>query len=121
MEPFTARTVRGSGRGRHMGIPTINLHLQDIPEDMREGVYAAWVTMGNHRYAAALHYGPRPVHGDTPSCEVHLLDTEIASVPGSIRIHPVEFLRKVRDFPDEAALIAAIHNDIAHARTILTS
>lgn len=102
-----------------MGTPTLNLELHDIPDDLKEGIYACTVIIDNQIYNAAMHYGPRPVHQDTPSCEVHLLDETISDTPGMITVNIVEYLRPVLDFPSEAALIAQIGDDIAKARGIL--
>lgn len=102
-----------------MGTPTLNLNLLDVPSDLKEGIYACMVIIDDATYEAAMHYGPRPVHKDTRSCEVHLLDETISDTPGMITVDIVECLRPVLDFPSEAALIAQIGDDIAKARGIL--
>lgn len=119
--PFTATVIKGSGRGKGMGIPTINLSLSDVPKDMQEGIYAAFVIMDGHKLKSALHYGPRPVHKDVPSLEVHLIDDMISDVPKQMEIHVITRLRDVRDFPSEQALVAQILEDIAQTRAILNA
>lgn len=116
---FVAHVIIGSGRGKGMGTPTLNLDLHDIPDDLKEGIYACKAIIDDQTYNAAMHYGPRPVHKDSPSCEVHLLDETINDAPETITVEIVEYVRPVRDFPSEAALIAQIGNDIQRARGIL--
>jgi len=118
---FIARTIKGSGRGKEMGTPTINLGLSDVPAELQEGIYAARVIIGNETYNAAMHYGPRPVHKDVPSCEVHILDAMIEEVPETIEIEPVAFIRPVLDFPTEEALMVQIADDITRIRGILSA
>jgi len=64
--PYSLRGVvqRGEGRGRTIGIPTINLAAPDarklLPPD---GVYAARVVWRGSRYDAMMNQGPRPTFG----------------------------------------------------------
>jgi len=116
---FSASVITGSGRGKGMGTPTLNLDLADIPGDLKEGIYACKVIINDAIYDAAMHYGPRPVHKDTASCEVHLLDETMSDAPAMIAVEIAAYLRPVQDFPSEAALIAQINDDIAKARGIL--
>lgn len=106
-----------------MGTPTLNLDLGDVPTDLKEGIYACKVSLDDKTYNAAMHYGPRPVHKDTPSCEVHILDTMIKPLTQTptptLTVTVIAYLRPVLDFPTEAALIAQIADDIAKARGIL--
>lgn len=119
--PFSlkARTVRGAGRGKGLGTPTINLELEDIPASLQEGIYACIVTLEERRVQAAMHYGPRPVFKDTTSCEVHLLDTKIENAPESLEVEIVAYLREVRDFPSVEDLRKQIDEDIVKTRAIL--
>src|SRR5439155_1371848 len=79
MLPFTPELA---GRGRTIGIPTINLAPPDprklLPPD---GVYAVWVDVGERetgsgkRYGGMMNQGPRPTFGVTArALEIHLFD-----------------------------------------------
>lgn len=116
---FTARIVTGSGRGKIIGIPTLNLDLRDIPLSFTEGIYACFARLADKWIPAVLHYGPRPVFHDTPSCEVHLLDKNAPPPVGSITVAIAGILRPVRDFPSEDALLEQIRQDRADARAML--
>ncbi len=116
---FTARVIRGSGRGKTIGFPTINMHLEDIPRDLRTGIYACRVTLNGVPYPGAMHFGPRPVFKDAPSCEIHLIDAAIKDVPETITVEVIEYVRDVRNFSDAAALSAQLRRDIDLIRGML--
>jgi riboflavin kinase/FMN adenylyltransferase len=118
---FEAHTITGAGRGRKIGIPTLNLDLSDIPATFQEGIYACYVHINSQVYTGALHYGPRPVFKDSIACEVHLLDTELTSFPTNVQIQIVQKIREVQDFPSQEALIAQIEQDIGQIQTILSN
>jgi FAD synthase len=69
---FKTITVQGHGRGKDLGFPTIN--MQVLPEmvlGMKEGIYAARVTISGQNqgaaYGGALYYGPGPRRRDARS------------------------------------------------------
>lgn len=118
---FFAHVIQGSGRGKGMGTPTLNVDLGDVPSDLEEGIYACKVMVDDGIWNGAMHYGPRPVHKDTKSCEVHILDEELLEAPESIDVEVVGYLRPVLDFASEEALIAQIADDIEKARGMLSA
>lgn len=118
---FSARTVRGAGRGRGLKVPTINMDLSDAPKSLEHGIYVCRVGLDGKSYDGALHYGPRLVFNDSESLEVHVLDSHIDDVPERIDIVILARIRDVRDFPDAEALKAAIADDIRITRGILAS
>lgn len=117
--PFIARVITGSGRGKTLGTPTLNVDLADVPTDMKEGIYACWAKLPGGWMKGALHYGPRPVFKDTPSCEVYLLDIHIEEAPHSMTIAPVGYIRPVEDFPSPEALMERIAEDVTSAHAML--
>lgn len=116
---FTAKVVRGSSRGKTIGFPTINVSLDDVPGDLRSGIYACRITLRGTVYPGALHYGPRPVFNDSPSCEVHIIDSVVDRVPETVDIEIIEYIRDVQNFPDAASLAAQLRRDIDQIRGML--
>ncbi len=116
---FEAKCVRGKGRGKQLGFPTINLRVPDgLPLDY--GIYACWVEAGGRRYPAALHYGPVPVFGQAEaSLEVHLLDTTVDHPPDAVRVGVVRWIRPVQDFPSPEALRKQMEQDVQACRQAL--
>lgn len=115
----TAHTVSGSGRGRVLGFPTMNLVVDDGALPLH-GVYAVRVD----GRPAVCHLGPRPTFKDaTPTFEVFVLDAVLPAVAKgtSVQVDFVARLRDIQSFPDGAALHAQIEADIAAVRVIIQS
>lgn len=115
----SALVVRGRGRGKAIGIPTINLELAAAPAGMRHGIYAATVRVGHEEYMGAVHFGSRPVFRDSEALEVHIIDEVIAEAPPTIDLTIIGFLREVGDFTSVDQLVRSIQGDIATARAML--
>jgi riboflavin kinase/FMN adenylyltransferase len=114
--------TRGVGRGRTIGVPTINLPLPDgrklLPPD---GVYAVWVTTADgRRYGGMMNQGSRPTFGVMErGLEVHLFDFAGEPYGESVWVEWVQRLRDVRVFPSREALIEQLTQDRAAARASL--
>lgn len=115
---FTARVIKGAGRGRAMGSPTINLDPADAPRALPEGIYACSVILLQEELPAALHYGPPIFFSDTTTCEVHVIDRDIERVPDAVIVRVTQFLRPIRNFDSLDDLRAQIQADIAAVRAL---
>lgn len=116
---FSAKTQTGSGRGKTLSVPTVNVSLSDVPRQLEHGIYACRVFVGDTQYNGAMHYGPRPVFNDSISCEVHLINETIDTLPETVAIEPVQRIRNVQDFKSAEALTKQMQKDIAEIRDIL--
>jgi len=113
--------VPGTGTGRRLGFPTINLRPFEretlVPAD---GVYLCRVDVIGRTFDALLNIGHRPTFGgETRTIEAHLLDVELAESPRIAVFRLVDRLRPERRFDNPAALASQISDDVAVARTIL--
>jgi len=113
--------VRGEGRGRTLGFPTVNIAVPDrrklLPPD---GVYAVRVEWAGGRSDAMMHMGPRPTFGDArATLEAHLFDTAPDLYGTRIKVSWIARLRDVRAFPGPDALRAQLHQDRAAALAVL--
>ena len=122
-----APVERGAGRGRTIGVPTINLTPPDprklLPPD---GVYAVWVETGNRepgngkRYGGVMNQGPRPTFGVTArALEAHLFDFAGDLYGETVTVEWVRRLRDVQTFPSRQALVDQIERDAVAARSVL--
>jgi riboflavin kinase/FMN adenylyltransferase len=98
---LSGRVVKGAGRGRLIGVPTINLGgpppEKALPPD---GVYAGRVEWQGGVAGAMLNQGPRPTVGDLHrSVEAHLFGFAGDLLGRSVRLEWVERLREIRRFP----------------------
>jgi riboflavin kinase/FMN adenylyltransferase len=120
------KVVRGAGRGRTLGVPTINLAYpgEILP---RPGVYAGRARRidGDPTwFAAAISIGSNPTFtkpGDPELfIEAHLLDFAGDLYDVSMRVAFVAHLREQRRYASVDELVAAIQSDIARTREICT-
>jgi len=121
--PYSVRAVveRGAGRGRTIGVPTINLTSPDprklLPPD---GVYAVRVEIDGKRYGGMMNQGPRPTFGvHARGLEVHLFDFTGDLYGATVTVEWVRRLRDTQTFPSRQVLVDQIERDAVAARAIL--
>ncbi len=124
---ITTRQIRGKGRGKLIGYPTINLEISQVLQGstLQEGIWAAWVVIAGKKYQGALHFGPVPTFGESAkSLEVFLLDAsddDLVGVEGeAIELIPVARLRDIENFDTTEALTAQISRDVEDVRKLLS-
>ncbi|PRY69652.1 riboflavin kinase/FMN adenylyltransferase [Glaciihabitans tibetensis] len=113
--------VHGEKRGRELGYPTANLapDLEGlVPAD---GVYAAWATVGEDRFAAAVSVGNNPTFDGVPEkrVEAHLLDQDLDLYGRTIEVAFVEYVRGMVKYTTVEDLIVQMGKDSDRVRAIL--
>jgi len=129
--------VKGAGRGRTIGVPTINLEAPDprklLPPD---GVYAVRVRIlesgvgsletnpaSNSQileFGGMMNQGPRPTFGEeSRTLEIHLFDFDGELYGAVVDVEWVRRLRAVQAFPSRDALVAQLERDRQAARATL--
>jgi len=125
------RVVRGAGRGRTIGVPTINLESPDarklLPPD---GVYAVRVrilesgaripTPDSRILGGMMNQGARPTFGEPArTLEIHLFDFDGELYGETVHVEWVRRLRDVQAFASRDALVAQLERDRQAARATL--
>ena len=117
----SGRVVRGAGRGRSIGIPTIN--LGGVPQNKLfppDGVYAVWVETPDGRFGGMLNQGPRPTFADAGrAVEAHLFDYDRDLYGAWVRIEWIERLRDTRRFDSPGHLMAQLAEDRVRAAAVI--
>ena len=120
---FRTITVQGKGRGKDLGFPTINMQISpELILGIKEGIYAARVTIDGETYGGALFYGPIPVFGEIEkSLEVYLIDSGFIYVgPGrDIEVELKKYIRPVQDFSSVELMQRQMIQDVAQVREAL--
>jgi len=120
---LSGRVVKGAGRGRTIGVPTVN--LEAVPEALPPyGVYACVVDRvdaegGRALARAVANIGERPTVGAGFSVEAHLFDFDGDLYGQTLRLHLCTRLREERRFEGLEALREQIAKDSAAARAAL--
>lgn len=111
---------RGAGRGRTIGIPTLNLTPPPKKLLPPDGVYAVWASWRGGRCGGMMNQGPRPTFGVAErGFEIHLFDFAGDLYGEMVRVEWVRRLREVRTFPSREALVLQLERDRAAARESL--
>lgn len=116
---YQAKVITGKGRGRRIGVATLNL---EIPADFQYeyGIYAGFVISGRKKEPTVFHYGPVPTFKEMePTLEAHVLDREIIEPPEMMTFELVRYLRPVAVFNSARELMAQVAIDILDAKKYL--
>jgi len=119
---FVSGTVRrGDARGRELGFPTANLRL-DAGCQLRHGIYAVRVGVGERRYGGVASFGRRPTFDNgAVLLEVFLFDFSGDLYGQSIDVAFIGWIRPELKFDSVADLIKRMNEDAREARAILAA
>jgi riboflavin kinase/FMN adenylyltransferase len=111
--------IRGEGRGRELGFPTVNLDCHGVLVPA-QGVYAGAYRVDERSGPVALSVGPAPTFGESSdrkaALEGHLLDMDGDLYGKKVTIAFTRRLRDQQRFPDAQTLAAQIARDVAQVR-----
>jgi riboflavin kinase/FMN adenylyltransferase len=111
--------IRGEGRGRELGFPTVNLDCHGVLVPA-QGVYAGAYRVDERSGPAALSVGPAPTFEEDSdrkaAFEGHLLDMDGDLYGKKVAIAFIRRLRDQQRFPDVETLAAQIARDVAQVR-----
>ncbi|WP_430593377.1 bifunctional riboflavin kinase/FAD synthetase [Humidisolicoccus flavus] len=118
----TGRVVHGEKRGRELGMPTANLSADSSGFVPADGVYAAWASVGDQVYPAAVSIGVNPTFDDVQrrTVEAHLLDVDLDLYGAVMSVEFVEFVRPMVKYEGLDALIAQMQADKQTVAEILS-
>lgn len=110
---YQARVIKGSGQGKKLGFPTINLAINK-KLNLIQGVYLCQLQIKKRKHQGLLHYGPRTIFKEVkPTLEVYILDFDKdIKIKTKIEFKLLKFLRRTIRFKDKKELIKQIKQDI---------
>lgn len=124
---FESTHIKGKGRGKPMGFPTINLKIPDDFE-LKNGIYATKVSIEKKIFKGALHYGPVPTFNEKEkSLEVYLIEItnkdlincDLENLDGKIiKVEIIKYLREIIKFKLVEDLVKQIDEDVKNIQKI---
>ena len=122
---FTSSQVSGAGRGKKIGVPTINMVIPQALS-LDDGIYAATITISNTTFIAAVHLGPVPTYAqEKRSLEAHIIDLEdtknldtLLDTSDSFNVTILKYIRPIQHFSSTEALVQQIQEDVKTVRSI---
>jgi riboflavin kinase/FMN adenylyltransferase len=115
------KVVKGSARGRSIGIPTINLQIPGEKLLPPDGVYAVRVSAAKGSFGGMMNLGGRPTFGEAGRVpEIHMFGASGDWYGDDV---VVEFVARIRDtvrFSGVEALVQQLNRDAESARLALT-
>ncbi|MEQ6391210.1 riboflavin biosynthesis protein RibF [Bacillaceae bacterium S4-13-58] len=108
------KVVLGDQRGRTIGVPTANIHMDGEYFIPRTGVYAVTVEIGGKSFTGMANLGYKPTfHSDKnePILEVHLFDVHKDLYDRNLKVEFHRFIRDEEKFSGIDELIKQIKED----------
>jgi len=117
----TGEVIHGEKRGRELGYPTANIHL-DGHCGLRHGIYAVRVGCGRTRLDGVASFGRRPTFDNgAPLLEIFLFDFKGDLYGQSLDVAFIDFIREELKFASVEALVRQMDDDTARARAALAA
>lgn len=119
---LTGSVVHGEARGRTIGYPTANLGLSDNPTVPADGIYAGWLTVGEHRWASAISIGTNPTFPGVRGRQVEAYAIDQKDLDLYDQNAKIEFVARLRDtlkFDGLDELLIQMDLDCKEAKRIL--
>ena len=113
--------VHGEKRGRQIGYPTANVQVSSKATIPSDGVYAGWLTVGTHRWPAAISIGTNPTFDGVRGRQVEAYALDEKDLDLYDKVAKVEFGWRLRDtikFSGLDPLLAQMKIDCDKAREL---
>lgn len=105
--------VHGDKRGKKIGFPTANIHLENPKKIVpKRGVYAVWARVDGEYYQGMMNIGLRPTFdGTNETLEVHIFNFDDDIYGKEIQVQFVDRIRDERSFSGIEELKKQLNSD----------
>lgn len=111
--------IHGLGNGKKIGMPTANLDIKDIHENIIYGVYACKVLIHNNYYLGVCNVGNRPTVDKNKTVEVTILDFNEDIYGKDIEIDLIKKIRDIKKFNNLDEVKKQVDKDIEVTRKLV--
>lgn len=115
--------VHGEKRGREIGYPTANIGLHEHATIPADGIYAGWLTVGEHRWASAISIGTNPTFPGVRGRQVEAYAIDQEGLDLYDQHASIEFIVRLRDtlkFDGLEPLLIQMAKDCQEAKAVLS-
>ncbi len=110
---LTGTRIKGKGRGKKLGYPTINFTVSEEKLKPKPGVYVIEVQIKNKKYKGLMYYGSRPTFNEKDKIfELYLFNFKNNIKEKKLKVFLHKFIREDMKFENEKELIKQIEKDI---------
>lgn len=109
----TGEVVKGEGRGKSLGYPTLNINYPEYKVQLKHGVYGVECNLDGEIYKGVAHYGDKPTfENENVQLEVYL-DGYSGDLYGkTVTVEFLRFIREVHKFDSDEELKAQLADDV---------
>ena len=118
MRKIEGIVIHGLGNGKKVGMPTANLNIKDIKEDIEYGVYASRIIIENKSYLGVCNVGNRPTVDNNKTIEVTIIDFNKDIYGKTITIYLLKKLRDIKKFNDLKEVKKQVDIDIKKTKEL---
>ncbi len=116
---YTDKVVSGTGGGKKLGFPTINLNADRFIGELKEGIYSCLVEYNKKQFLGALYFGPRYIsNGKKYILEIHIIDFDKTIYGKTVEFKIDKFIRAPVDVKNQAELVDLIKNDVKTIKSL---
>ncbi len=110
--PISGTVIRGRGRGKSLGYPTLNLQVPSNKLLPQDGVYSVRVQLEGKTYVGMMYVGPKLTFGEnTRSVEVHVFGLEKEASGFRVELFVENWFRGPKKFADPEHLKDQLKSD----------
>ena len=119
MLKIKGKVIDGQKRGHLVGMPTANLSIDNLENEIKYGVYACYVYIDNEKYIGVCNIGNRPTVDNDVLVETHILDFNKQIYGKMMEIELMEYLRPISKFNSLEEVKIQVDKDILKTRQTL--
>jgi len=114
METILGKVIVGKKRGKSLGFPTANVHLEII---IPEGIYISKTMWDNKKYRSVTFIGRAETFGETYyQAETYLLEFDHDLYGKTIKIELLSKIRESHKFDSWETLVSQMKDDVNKTR-----
>lgn len=116
---YTDKVARGTGGGKKLGFPTVNLNAQRFLDELKDGVYSCDIEYENKLYKGALYFGRRFItRNEEYILEIHIFDFDKIIYGKTVEFKVGQFIRAPIKTKNTQELIDQIKKDVEKIKAL---